>query len=384
MGVKMYCISVSHKTTPAEIRQLFSFSVEEQKNFSNKLLFEKKVNGCIIVSTCNRSEIYFTGKAEYIDYVEEAISEFKGIVQRDIKKHYMIYSGKKAVRHLFKVACGLDSMVLGEDEILRQVKEAYLYSLDIGHTNSELNIIFQGAFNYSKKIKTTTKLSKTSVSIGTLTANKVLDFVKENAGYKSCVLLVGAGGKIGSIVAKNMLDKGIEVIGTSRKHNNENSAIANVRLKMVDFDRRYQYISQINVIISATASPHYTFTYDELSCSLDSKKKYMVIDLAVPYDVDKKIGSLNNVELFDIDYFKCASKENSNIKLEELEKAELLLEECVEDTLKKMYLREFKWDDNYVHEEWFDKMIYYLKESLDSDHFKCVLDNIKKARKGET
>ncbi len=379
----MFCISVSHKTTPLNIREQFNFNQTEQDEFSSNLIRSGIVSACVILSTCNRSEIYFTGQQDCDEYVESAIAEYKKIEDIDIKKHYLVYSEMKAVEHLFKVTCGLDSMVLGEDEILHQVKEAYLFSSDKGYTDSELNIIFQGAFNCSKTIKTNTVLSKTPVSIGTLTANKVEEFLKDQS-RNSTVLIVGATGKIGSIVAKNLIDKNICVVGTSRKHKSETEVIlGSSDIEIIEFDKRYEYANRIDVIISATTSPHYTFTYGEYISVACNKTRKLIIDLAVPSDVDKKIGKLEYVELLDIDYIKNTSKENNHIKLGELEKAKLLLEECVEDTVKTVYIRAFKsGNQQHVEEEWFDKMIYYLRETLDSEQFGSVLKKIESVEKG--
>lgn len=180
----MFCISISFKKTPLEIRQRFAFSIEQQKELLGKLINDNIITGGVIVSTCNRSELYFTKGEGAVEAVEQAISSYKQIDEESIKKYGLYYQGKKAVRHLFKVVCGLDSMVLGEDEIFRQVKEAYLFANNQGFTNSRLNILFQGAFNCAKLSKSETKLSNTPVSIGTLTANAIEEYLKS---YDTCV-----------------------------------------------------------------------------------------------------------------------------------------------------------------------------------------------------
>ncbi len=379
----MFCISVSHKTTPLNIREQFNFNESEQAVFLPHLIKSGIVGGCVILSTCNRSEMYFTGQQDSVEYVESVIAEHKNIEDIDIKKHYLIYSGKKAVKHLFKVTCGLDSMVLGEDEILHQVKEAYLFSSKRECVDSELNIVFQGAFNCSKAIKTNTMLSKTPVSIGTLTANKVEEFLRENSS-NSEVLIVGATGKIGSIIAKNLIDKNISVVGTSRKHVSDTEGkFDSVDMEIISFDKRYEYASRADIIISATTSPHYTFTYGEYVSATCNRTRKLIIDLAVPSDIDKKIGKLEYVELLDIDYIENAARENNHIKLGELEKAKLILEDSVEDTVKKVYIRAFKsTNQQHSEEEWFDKMIYYLRETLDSEQFGSVLRKIENVEKG--
>ncbi|MGN0306733.1 MAG: glutamyl-tRNA reductase [Lachnospiraceae bacterium] len=374
----MFCISVSYKKTPLSIRQQFVFSEAEQEQFLFELLDKRKITGGVIVSTCNRSEIYFT--AEEVNQVEELLHSFKGIAKEHIRKYCLYYQEKRAVLHLFRVICGLDSMILGEDEILHQVKEAYLLADKGGYTNSELNLVFQGGFHCAKLSKSTTRLSNTPVSIGTLTTNIVSDYRKnipEEAERN--VLVIGATGKIGSIVAKDLMAKGIPVIGTGRKRRCTDglSLKDDERMEWLDFDRRYDAVAGVGVIVSATSSPHYTLTKEEFLHWAVPGRPYLMIDLAVPRDIDKELNQQDNITLLDIDYFKTLSRENSNIKLSEKEKAESILQECAEEVLKKLYLRNFMEQmEEKFQEKWFRKMIYYLRDTLDSDQLSQVLERI--------
>lgn len=374
----MFCISVSFKKTPLPIRQQFAFLEKEQNEFLCELTEKSVISGGVIVSTCNRSEIYFTG--ETVAEVEKALSSFKGIKKENIRKYCLYYHGKKAVRHLYQVSCGLDSMILGEDEILHQVKNAYLLANKWGYTNSELNIIFQGAFNCAKLSKTTTKLSNTPVSIGTLTANVVEQFLKENpAESGENVLVIGATGKIGSIVAKDLIAKGISVIGTSRKRSRAEGLFLqdNSNMEWIGFENRYDALTRATAIVSATGSPHYTLTKEEFLQYEDAEKSYLMIDLAVPFDIDKELSQEQNLTLLDVDYFETLSKENSNIKLGEMDKVESILQECVEDVLKKLYFRSFQEKmAEKLEEKWFRKMVYYLRDVLSSDQLLEVFDRI--------
>lgn len=374
----MFCISVSYKKAPLPIRQHFAFSQEEQKRFLSELKEKKVISGGVIVSTCNRSEIYFTGAKK--SGVAELLAFYKEIEKGDIKKYCLYYQGKKAVQHLFRVTCGLDSMVLGEDEILHQVKEAYLFADEQGYTNSELNIIFQGALSCAKRSKTTTKLSNTPVSIGTLTANAVEQYQRDMSGQRDgCVLVIGATGKIGSIVAKDLAAKGIAVIGTSRKRYSPESAFLwdNDNMEWLDFEKRYDAVDRVTAIVSATNSPHYTLTKEEFLYRADAKKPYLMIDLAVPCDIDEELGAEENITLLDVDYFETLSKENNNIRMGEREKAERILQECTEEVLKKLYIRSFKEQmAEQCEEEWFRKMLYYLRDALGSDQLLEVFDRI--------
>ena len=361
----MLCISVSFKKTPANVRQRFAFSEEETKVFLNKLIQEQWITGGVIVSTCNRSECYFTGSKAYLSKIENWFAGYKNIDREWTKQYCLYYSGKRAVQHLYKVTAGLDSMVLGEDEILRQVKEAYLSAKEQGFVNSELNIIFQGAFNCAKLTKSETAISNTPVSIGTLTANMVETYLEEKELTKK-VLVIGATGKIGFIVAKDLISKGISVTGTTRSHIGEDGVMlqGGEGIAWIPFDKRYEVISGVSAVVSATGSPHYTITKDAFEKNCGKAQKYLLVDLAVPYDIDQDLAQLDDVTLYDIDYFENLSSENYNIKLNEIDKVKRILAECVEEVQKKLLIREFQIkQEEAFQEKWFRKMISYLRDA---------------------
>ena len=387
----MLCISVSYKKTEGELRQRFAFSEEEQKTFLKRLMDAGVIDGGVILSTCNRSELYVTvrnsddkavigfAKSESgrrLKQLEEIFSEYKGLSRSLIRKNCLFYQGKQAVMHLYRVVCGLDSMVLGEDEILHQTKHNYKISQSIGAANGEINIIFQGAFNCAKLSKSETRISETPVSIGTLTANCIEEYLKNQQCDR--VMVIGASGQIGSIVAKNLIAKNMSVIGTSRSHHSGEelwSCTSHEDLTWIDFSKRYEYINEVSAVVSATKSPHYTITRDEFCKKRDFEKPLLLVDLAVPYDIDRDIEEEKNITLMGIDHFKELSEKNSAIKLSEAEKMSVIVSECVEDVLKRLYIRNFQ-----VHmveqEDWFSKMIFYLKEALDSDTLLKVLEKI--------
>ncbi len=383
----MYCISISHKTTPLIIRQHFSFSAEEQVEFEKRVLQNNGITGCVVISTCNRSEIYFNGDKSAIQIIEGELAGYKQLDPDLIKKYLNRYAGESAVRHLFRVACGFDSMVLGEDEILRQVKDAYQLSLNKECTDTILNIIFQRAIGSAKQIKTDTRLSNTPVSIGTLAANRAGDFLAATGG--SDILIIGITGKIGSIVAKNLCDKGFQnIIGTSRSHSGSNIIFPDRKLRIVEYKDRYRYLNRADVIISATTSPHYTFTCKETMNELRGGScRKLFIDLAVPGDIDKEILKIKGMSILDIDDFEKISKDNNRIKLKELDKAELILTECLEEALKEVYFQNYHDAlDSFVRlteEKGVRKVLYRMKKSLSSEQLKAVLDSLEEISKEE-
>jgi glutamyl-tRNA reductase len=393
-NINIFCISVSFKKAPIQIREKFAFSKNEENEFFSALFAEDKFTASVVLSTCNRTEIYVSAEkkmpAAALDELEMILGSFKGISREEIKKYCLYYQDEKAIRHLFKVCCGLDSMVLGEDEILHQAKDAYLMSKDKGYVDGLLNIIFQAAFNCAKLAKSNSKMSNTPVSVGTLTANTIQDYLDANGGGE--VLVIGATGKIGSIVARDLLDKGISVTGTARSHPSEELLCQTQGMDWIDYRRRYEYMNPANVVVSATTSPHYTITRKDFAECLKVEHEQqqknagkLMIDLAVPCDIDKDVVDIPGVKLLDIDYFNTLSKANGNIRLNEADKVKHIVNECVEELLKKLYMRNFQelLGENKGKEVWFSRMTYYLKDVLDSKQLCSVLEKIYEKEMGE-
>ncbi len=372
----MNIISISYKTTPVNIRELFAFSKEEQEEFLKLVQRQGQIKEIVLVSTCNRTEIYFSGDSKVIPVMEQLLSDFKQAALEDVRKYLLVYNGERAIRHLFQVTCGMDSMVLGEDEILGQMREAYEKALGLGSTGYLLNTLFQAAIACAKQIKTDTKLSKTPISIGTLVANEIFRFPKE--GKK--VLIIGLTGKMGTIIMKNIYCRQkIEIIGTSRSHNSREEYSANYeKVTMVDYKMRYQYMDEADVIISATTSPHYTVTFHELADNLHTRKERLFIDLSVPMDIDEDITGINKVKLYNIDYFKEASKHNSLRKEEEADRAGSILEEHLEETKKELCFHDFLPDLPRVREVFekhtFEKLLYELRDKASQEELFVLLD----------
>lgn len=377
----MYCISISHKAAPLLIREKFAFSLEQQKVFSKKAVTSSHVSGCIVLSTCNRSEVYFTGDKKAIAVMEEKLASFKGLQKSEVLKHYRIYGIKQAAHHLFRVTSGLDSMVIGEDEILGQVKKAYQTALEIETTDYELNILFHGAITSAKKVKSLTLLSKTPLSIGTLVAHEIFNFPKKNKK----VLIIGLTGKMGNIIMKNIVHRvDIELVGTTRQHGYPISVVSK-EVKVIHYSQRYDYINEADIIISATTSPHYTLTYDEIIKATTISKKRLFIDLAVPSDIDGQIRLVEDTKFYDIDYFEGLSKQNNETKLKEVEKGQLIIEEEVENALKKIYFHEWieslVYYKSYFQDKNIEQILYKLRDEASSEELKIILDVIKRVAK---
>ena len=374
----MYTVSLSYKNTPVEIRECFSFNTEERKEFLIKAPSAQGVDGCVLLSTCNRTEIYFSGDEHGAERLERLAAEIKNTDAGRLMRYLRVYSGENAVRHLHNVACGMDSMILGEDEILGQVKDAYAAAHDEGAVNRELNEYFKSAVTCAKRIKTDTEVSKTSTSAATLAARSVFDF----AGDGAKVLVIGASGKIGSAAAKNIISHGgAEVIGTARS-----SRFSHTGMTMTDYTDRYGHMDWADVIISATSSPHYTVTAQQLMPVLVHKKPRLFIDLSVPKDIDPSIAELEGCSLINIDDFKKISAQNNKKKLKEAERALAYIDEAVEDAVKLAEFSKITPELETLRSISGAQLLFRMRDAADAAEMRAiagVIDRIRTERKDE-
>ena len=371
----MYCLSISHRKADVSMRSLFAFDCTAQKNILLELK-KNNVNESVIVCTCNRTELYFTG--ENCVTALNVLAEYSRADKKMLSEFLMIYSGKNAVIHLFRVACGMDSMVIGEDEILGQVRNSYNNAFLLGTAGHELNMTFQSALNCAKKIKTGRYISGKSVSIAVLTANETAKF-KDNVN----VMLVGASGQIGSAVLKNLVShKNVKVCAVYRHHARN---IDNV--KAIGYNERYSYTDSADCIISATSCPHYTFTYERLMKSLKTRKPRLLIDLAVPPDIDSEICSAEGIKVLNIDHFRKIAEDNGSSKLQGLSVAEEIIISESERLLKELAFGEFISCSENVRKNTenvsAEKILFRMKSEMTSDNFRAVLEFFKKNYGGE-
>lgn len=325
-------LSVSHRYAPLKVREQFAFDQEQQLQLMMRIKEYPYIEETVILSTCNRTEIYIYSTGEM--YAREAFEWVKTVALTEtgtenvenMGDYIRLYQGERAVHHLFLVASGLDSMVIGEDQILGQVKRAHTYARENGMCKTYLNTFFRFAVTSAKKVKTDTQLSKTPVSTASL-AVKVAEEEFHSLVNKK-IMLIGATGKIGSVVLKNLqCVEGAQIYVTTRNHNSSIGMKHNLIYEAVPYEERYYRVEEMDVVISATTSPHYTLTYHHLLKYVKPQKHMVFIDLAVPMDIESKIGQLTNISYYNIDDFTKIAEENNEIKQQEAKMAGLILED---------------------------------------------------------
>lgn len=308
----MYCLSLDYKTADSNVRSKFSLTKREILDLSNK------VGSLVALFTCNRSEIYFL--------CEPSLMLKNLDVPCDIKNLLSLYENEEAVKHLFFVTCGLESMLKGEDDIARQIKKAYYFSLENKISNKELNIVFQKAFNCSKRVKSETLLSKSATSFATLSSKYAKEYYKNN-DCKCKILLVGATGELGSVIAKNIVSYDLPLAVTQRTC----GGTVCTNYDTIPFEQRYDYLKNADIVITATSSPHLIFDYD--LCKNLIRQNQLFIDLSVPFDIDRRIEKV--ASFVDVDFFETLAKKNSLEKMKSVKEAQqIILEEF--DEYKKI------------------------------------------------
>lgn len=324
----MFCISLSYKNTSENIRSSISLTRD--------ILSEAQCG--VLLNTCNRIEFYGMGSPY------ETVDKYFN----SVKKYILIYENEGAVKHLFKVACGLDSMLLGEDEILGQVKTAYAYSLENGYTDYEFNTVFQSAITCAKRIKTKTLLSKSGVSVATL----AVDFCRKYKSGKKTVLVIGGSGDIGNKIIKNLISSGeFDICATVHKHGIKS------QVKLIDYNDRYEYINGSDIIISVTKSPHFTVIKDKLE-----NTDKLFIDLAVPRDIDTAIDGVITLESIS-----AVANQNSAIKQDSVQAALQIIEEDIDALQKELLMHRLmplEVNDELKH------FIYEFRSISSADEFK--------------
>lgn len=352
--MRVTMVGIDHGKASLDYREAFSFTKDETKEAIKEIKERFRVKGCILLSTCNRTELWISqcdNKQLNMVSPYHMLCQIKEIDTSLYEEYFIERDNSKAIDHLLKVVCGFDSKIFGEDQILSQVRLALQMSRECGCADMALEKIFQTALCAGKRVKTEVRMS----TINRSCANDTVDILKSELGdLKGISCLVIGNGQMGKLVSNLLISCGAVVSMTLRRKihcNDEQESIAPEACKMVSYDERISHMKGKQVIVSATLSPHYTLRFEDVKDILnesfikerkseESSNKYYLFDLAVPRDIDPQIAKLSNVELFDID-----SMNNGGLQEENEEQVKLAKNILVEyqEELDKWF--EFR---NYV------------------------------------
>jgi glutamyl-tRNA reductase len=311
------------------VRERFAFPEETIPSVLEKLRHSGLVTEGVILSTCNRVEIYAATELPQ----RQAMTELRQFLLKyhnyaePIAKEIYFHSDAEGVEHLFKVACGLDSMVVGETEILGQLKKAYDLALRHQQTGRHLNKAFQKAFNVAKQIRTETNIQRGSVSIGSVAvelAQKIFTSLEQHQ-----VMIIGAG-EASEKTARALLSRGARsIIVSNRSHDRAVALARELEGRAVDFDEWAAEFPGIDIVISSTAAPHYILDRAKLEplMKLRRNRSLLLIDIAVPRDIDPAVNFLENVYLYNIDDLQAIADDSLRQRKEEIARCAKIIQQ---------------------------------------------------------
>ena len=324
----LFVFGINHNTAPIQVREKVAFAPEVTPQALLRLVSETPLQEAAILSTCNRVEIYAATTAE----PQGLLNELRTFLlkdremERDADEVLYEHAGEAAVQHLFKVASGLDSMVLGETEILGQLKAAYQLALEQKATDGRLNKAFQKAFNVAKQIRTETNIQRGSVSVANVAvelAGKIFDELNDRT-----VMVIGAG-DTSEKAARALLSRGARsVIVSNRSYDRAEALASELGGKAVDFDHWESEFATIDIIISSTSAPHYVIDRKKLQ-PLQAGRQHrplLLVDIAVPRDIEPEVNFLEDVYLYNIDDLQAIADDYLRLREEEIAKCESIVD----------------------------------------------------------
>jgi glutamyl-tRNA reductase len=319
-------VGVNHNKTPINIRETVSFT-DTKKIEGIDFLLDNGIEETIILSTCNRSEIYIYSQniLDKVEVIKDFYEDFFNV--ENIKKYLFCKIGKEAIEHVFNVSAGLDSLVLGEDQILGQVKDAHDFSRQLGASKKVFNKLFREAITASKDIKTTTKISHQPLSISYIG----IKCLKEKMGTleNKSALVIGLG-KMSKLAMKHLAEEKLSNIYVTNRSYDKLKSIQDEykNLIPIKYEDRYEVMNKVDIVISATASPHTILKKENMP---QLSNKLIMMDIALPRDIDKNLNELENIELYDIDDLKKISEENDKKRRELACAGESIIDEKIEE-----------------------------------------------------
>jgi glutamyl-tRNA reductase len=323
-------VGLNHKTAPIAVRERLAFTEEACAEGLRLLVDGQIVNEGLIFSTCNRVEVLAATGVERLsegrERIEEFLSRSRCLPQEDFSRHLYSHADDAAVRHVFRVASSLDSMVVGEPQVLGQVRRAYSLAVEAGTAGRVLNRLVHQAFRVAKRVRTETGIASSAVSISYTAVElgrKVFGNLKDRT-----VLIVGAG-EMAELSAKHLVNAGVSrVLVTNRTESAARNLAAQFGGEAVDFTRLAAHLAEADIVICSTAANEYLITPPLAREALEMRRNRpaFFIDISVPRNIDPEVGRIPNLFIFDIDDLESVIASNIREREREAERAELIVE----------------------------------------------------------
>ena len=322
-------VGLSHKTASVDIREKVAFAPTQMDKPLRTVIALEDITEAVIVSTCNRVEIYAVTRdiAGGMARLKRFLAEYHNLSLETLESHLYSLHSEDAIRHVFRVASSLDSMVVGEPQILGQIKTAYGYAAEFKSSGIILNRFLHKAFSVAKRVRTETKIASSAVSV----SFAAVELAKKIFGDLSdkTVMLVGAG-EMCELAAKHFLNNGVRgVMVTNRTFERAERLADELQGRAIRFDDMFSFLHQADIILSSTGAPHTIIGPKDVEDVVRRRrmKPMFFIDIAVPRDIDPRVNDVENVYLYTVDDLQEVVAANLQQRGEEAKKAEEIVEQ---------------------------------------------------------
>src|SRR6266487_38605 len=325
---------ITYRNAPIHLLERFAF---KDMNVAHRKLIEiAELKECIIIQTCNRVEVFAAGRDPDPHNLLEGWANVAGLSYDEVSKNIEICNGNDVILHLLKLSSGLDSLVIGEDQVLGQVKRAFEFSRNNRYAGSHLSVIFDRAVRVGGKVRTITGVNKGSVSIGSMAVKLAEEYFGKLNDKR--VLLIGSG-EGASLVAKSLKQREANFMITSRTFERAKSFANTVGGNPLPFESAVQMFHEVDLIFLSTTAPYYLITYDRVEKAMTKRDKFLVLfDLSNPRTVEERVATIKNVKLFNIDKITEIVERNILTRKNEIVSAERIISEemkLVDTVLKR-------------------------------------------------
>ncbi len=330
--MKIIVVGLSHKTAPVNIREKVAFPPDKMEEPLRQLLELPSISEALIVSTCNRVELYAVSRQPEaaITELKKFLADFHSLDSSALSEHLYNFEGTEAIRHVLRVSASLDSMVIGEPQILGQIKTAYGYACEHKTAGVILNRFLRKAFSTAKRVRTETEIASNAVSVSFAAvelARKIFNSLENKT-----VMLIGAG-EMCELAAKHFINNGVsKVLVTNRTFSRAEKLAEEFNGTAVTFENFREQLHRADIVLSSTGAPDYVLGAKKLKevCKLRRYKPMFLIDIAVPRDIDPAANKLDGIYLYDVDDLQGVVQANLKERQKEAAKAELIVEAEVE------------------------------------------------------
>lgn len=397
--MKIEMIGIDYQKASVGERERFALTVSKSAALGAAMVKRHGASGCVALSTCNRTELWCSGLGRR--ELQDAWRKETGCTPAELEHFFVVRSGMEAVQYLLELGCGLHSQILGEDQVLAQIKSAAQAAREGGSLDPVLDTLFRVAATAGKRVKSAVRLTEKNLSV----PQSAVEAARRLAGTlrgKRCLVI--GNGEMGRLTCRLLAEAGANVLMTLRQYKKKDAVVPK-GCQAIPYEERYRCLSETELLFSATLSPHYTIEAETLSRALHGKK-LLCFDLAMPRDIDPEAGSLEEVSLYDLDRLGV----ELSCDPDSLKQAEELLSDYAEEFERWYHFREFvpvvgevsaaasaltaarlektykkappelreqlrRQTENAV-EKSFAKLLYGLREHLDREHWKACLDAV--------